>query len=106
MMEARSTPVTGAKKRPSALLANPAVRDSQGKASRAEIRREEPRRAAPRNTVGTAERGNQRRSHKSGRKAAWPPMITLKLSDGSLRKGRLSDFREASGNERKKITPA
>jgi hypothetical protein len=70
VMEARSAPVTGAKKRPSAPRANPAVRDSQGKASRAEIRREEPRRSAPRNTVGTAERGNQRRSHKSGRKAA------------------------------------
>jgi hypothetical protein len=36
----------------------------------------------------------------------WPPMITLKLPDGSLKKGRLSDFREASGNERKKIIPA
>jgi hypothetical protein len=36
----------------------------------------------------------------------WPPTITLKLPDGSLKKGRLSDFREASGNERKKITPA
>ena len=35
----------------------------------------------------------------------WPPMITLKLPDGSVRKGRLSDFREASVNERKKISP-
>ena len=33
----------------------------------------------------------------------WPPMITLKLPD--VRKGRLSDFREASVNERKKISP-
>lgn len=33
----------------------------------------------------------------------WPPEITLKLSDGSLKKGKLSDFREPSGNERKTI---
>jgi hypothetical protein len=36
----------------------------------------------------------------------WPPQITLKLQDGSLKKGRLSDFREPSGNERAKISPA
>lgn len=36
----------------------------------------------------------------------WPPEITLKLEDGSFKKGRLSDFREASGAERKKISPA
>jgi len=34
----------------------------------------------------------------------WPPLISLKLPDGSYKKGRLSDFREASGNERKKIS--
>ena len=39
-------------------------------------------------------------------KAGWPPQITLKLPDGSFKKGRLSDFREASGHERKKISPA
>jgi len=39
-------------------------------------------------------------------KAGWPPQITLKLADGSFKKGRLSDFREASGNERKSISPA
>jgi hypothetical protein len=39
-------------------------------------------------------------------KAGWPPEITLKLPDGSLKKGRLSDFREASAVERKKISPA
>jgi hypothetical protein len=39
-------------------------------------------------------------------RAGWPPTITLKLPDGTLRKGRLSDFREASGNERKKFAPA
>jgi hypothetical protein len=38
--------------------------------------------------------------------AGWPPQITLKLPDGSLKKGRLSDFREARANERKKISPA
>jgi len=36
----------------------------------------------------------------------WPPEITLKLPDGSFKKGRLSDFREASAGERKKISPA
>ena len=38
-------------------------------------------------------------------KAGWPPQITLKLSDGSLKKGRLSDFRDPSGNERAKFSP-
>ena len=33
--------------------------------------------------------------------AGWPPQITLKLKDGSLRKGKLSDFREASAKEKK-----
>lgn len=37
--------------------------------------------------------------------AGWPPQITLKLADGSLRKGKLSDFKEASGGQRKKFTP-
>jgi hypothetical protein len=36
----------------------------------------------------------------------WPPQITLKLPDGTVKKGRLSDFRDASGNERAKISPA
>lgn len=36
-------------------------------------------------------------------RAGWPPQITLKLPDGSLRKGKLSDFREPSGAEREKI---
>ena len=38
--------------------------------------------------------------------AGWPPEITLKLPDGSIRKGRLSNFREASAHERKQISPA
>ncbi len=36
-------------------------------------------------------------------KAGWPPEITLKLADGSLKKGKLSDFREPSSAERKKV---
>ena len=36
----------------------------------------------------------------------WPPEITLKLQDGSMKKGKLSDFREPSVAERKKISPA
>ena len=37
--------------------------------------------------------------------AGWPPQIALKLPDGTLKKGRLSDFREPSGNERAKLSP-
>ena len=39
-------------------------------------------------------------------RAGWPPQITLKLKDGTVRKGRLSDFREPSSAERKEISPA
>ncbi len=39
-------------------------------------------------------------------KAGWPPQITLKLADGTFKKGRLSDFREASNSEREKFSPA
>ena len=39
-------------------------------------------------------------------KAGWPPEITLKLPDGTCKKGRLSDFREPTGAELKKISPA
>jgi hypothetical protein len=39
-------------------------------------------------------------------KAGWPPEITLKLPDGTVKKGRLSDFREPNAAERKKISPA
>ena len=35
-------------------------------------------------------------------RAGWPPEITLKLADGSFKKGRLSDFREPRSAERKK----
>jgi hypothetical protein len=37
-------------------------------------------------------------------KAGWPPEITLKLPDGSIKKGRLSDFREPTHAERNKIS--
>ena len=36
-------------------------------------------------------------------KDGWPPQITLKLKDGSVRKGRLSDFREPRHAEREQI---
>jgi hypothetical protein len=36
----------------------------------------------------------------------WPPQIALKLPDGTLKKGRLSDFRDASAKERAGVTPA
>jgi hypothetical protein len=39
-------------------------------------------------------------------KAGWPPEITLKLPDGTIKKGRLSDFREPNAAERNKISPA
>ena len=32
--------------------------------------------------------------------AGWPPQITLKLKDGSVKKGRLNDFREPTITER------
>lgn len=33
-------------------------------------------------------------------KAGWAPQIALKLKDGSVKKGKLSDFREPSATER------
>src|ERR1035441_7852198 len=36
-------------------------------------------------------------------KAGWPPEITLKLPDGTFKKGKLSDFREPNNAERKQI---
>jgi len=38
-------------------------------------------------------------------KAGWPPQITLKLKDGSFKKGKLSDFREPTHAERDQISP-
>ena len=37
---------------------------------------------------------------------AADPAVTLKLTDGSFKRGRLSDFREPSGAERAKIAPS
>jgi|WetSurMetagenome_2_1015567.scaffolds.fasta_scaffold376470_2 hypothetical protein len=39
-------------------------------------------------------------------KAGWPPQITLKSKDGSVKKGKLSDFRESTAAEREKLSPA
>jgi hypothetical protein len=36
-------------------------------------------------------------------RAGWPPEIMLKLKDGSFKKGRLKDFREPRGAERKQL---
>ena len=36
--------------------------------------------------------------------AGWPPQITLKLKDGSLRKGKLSDFKEARAKEKQEFS--
>ena len=38
--------------------------------------------------------------------AGWPPEITLKLNDGSFKKGKLSEFREPTRAERKTISPS
>lgn len=37
-------------------------------------------------------------------KAGWPPQITLKFKDGSVKKGKLSDFRDPSGTERENFS--
>jgi len=39
-------------------------------------------------------------------KAGWPPQLTLKLKDGSVKKGRLSDFREPTHAEREQAGAA
>jgi len=36
-------------------------------------------------------------------KSGWPPQITLKLKDGSVKKGKLSDFREPTASERASV---
>jgi len=38
-------------------------------------------------------------------KDGWAPQVTLRLSDGSVKKGKLSDFREPTASERKTVTP-
>ncbi len=37
--------------------------------------------------------------------AGWPAQITLKLKDGSLKKGKISDFKEASNKEKQEFSP-
>lgn len=39
-------------------------------------------------------------------KAGWPPQVTVKLKDGTMKKGKLSDFRDPSGNERERYSAA
>jgi len=39
-------------------------------------------------------------------KAGWSPQISLKLKDGSVKKGKLSDFREPTAAERESIPTA
>jgi len=39
-------------------------------------------------------------------RAEWPPQITLKLKDGSRKKGKLSDFREPNHAEREQFEAA
>lgn len=39
-------------------------------------------------------------------KAGWAPQLTIKLPDGVVKKGKLSDFREPSATEREKFSGA
>ncbi len=41
-----------------------------------------------------------------GGSAGWPPEITLKLKEGSFKKGPLHDFREPRSAERNKFSPS
>lgn len=45
-------------------------------------------------------------AHVTEAQAGWPPQLTLKLADGTLKKSRLSDFRDPSGTERAKFSGA
>ena len=36
--------------------------------------------------------------------AGWPPQLTLKVKDGTVKQGKLSDFREPSATEREKYS--
>jgi hypothetical protein len=38
--------------------------------------------------------------------AGWAPQITLKLRDGSLKKGKLSDFKEATAEQKRSFSTA
>ncbi len=37
-------------------------------------------------------------------KAGWAPQLTLKVKDGTVKQGKLSDFREPSATEREKYS--
>jgi hypothetical protein len=39
-------------------------------------------------------------------KAGWPPQVAVKLKDGAVKKGKLSDFRDPSASEREKFSAA
>ena len=38
--------------------------------------------------------------------AGWAPQITLKLKNGSLKKGKLSDFKEATAEQKRSFSTA
>ena len=67
-LAAQASPKATAKKHPLAPREHAGARDSGGKATRTDIRREAPRVSAPRASVKTAERGSQPRSSKAGKK--------------------------------------
>jgi hypothetical protein len=37
--------------------------------------------------------------------AGWPPEITIKLKSGSFKKGKLSDFKAATAEQKKAFAP-
>ena len=37
-------------------------------------------------------------------KAGWTPQLTLKVKDGTVKQGKLNDFREPSATEREKYS--
>ena len=37
--------------------------------------------------------------------AGWPPELTIKLKDGTLKKGRIGDFKEATADQKKEFPP-
>jgi hypothetical protein len=39
-------------------------------------------------------------------KVGWPPQVAVKLEDGAIKKGKLSDFRDPSATEREKFSAA
>ena len=37
--------------------------------------------------------------------AGWAPEITIKLKDGTLKKGKLTEFKDATSGEKKRFSP-